>query len=177
MIATRDKDVAIAANTAKKKEVTDLEAEIGADDSAGLKKDEKDAIAAIVAPNDAKVAVEKQSANAVIERDAAKARKVKLEASLAAFEVVAANAADAHTKGQVDDLAAKAKSEAAAVEISRLTPYLDAAKKAGTRASAYYKFYNDYTVDCKARVDKITADIAAMADTVEANGKAGTMEA
>lgn len=57
LIATRDKDVAIAANTAKKKEVTDLDDVIGADDSAGLKKDEKDAIAAIVAPNDAKEAV------------------------------------------------------------------------------------------------------------------------
>lgn len=157
MIATRDKDVAIAANTAKKQEITDLETEIGADDSAGLKKDEKDAIAAIVAPKEAMDAVVAQSANAVIERDAAKARKVKLEASLAALEVVAANAADAHTKGIVADTEAKAKIASATVEINRLTPYLAAAKKAGTRASAYYKFYNDYTTDIKTRVDDITA--------------------
>lgn len=57
LIATRDKDLALQANIDKKKEVTDLDAVIGADDSAGLKKDEKDAIAAITAPKEAMDAV------------------------------------------------------------------------------------------------------------------------
>lgn len=103
-------------------------------------------------------------------------RKELLEVHLAAADVVAANAADALTKGSVADAAAKVKIAAAEVEIARLTPFIAAAKNAGTRASAYFKFYNDYTVDCKTRVDEITAAIKAIADTTKDNSNAGTLE-
>lgn len=57
-------------------------------------------------------------------------------------KVTAANTAAALTAGSVADAAAKVKVAEADVEIARLTPYLAKAKNAGTRASAYYNFYN-----------------------------------
>jgi len=57
LIATKDKDTAVLANTAKKQEVTDLIAIIGADVSAGEQKAEVDADGLITAPLAAKDAV------------------------------------------------------------------------------------------------------------------------
>lgn len=128
-------------------------ATIGADVNAGEQKAEVDANALIAAPLAAKDKVIAQYDNAVIERDKAKERLVKLETALAPLEVGAANAAKALADGSVADTAAKAKIAAAKVEIDRLAPYIVAAKKAGDRASAFFKFYNDYTADAKGRVD------------------------
>lgn len=130
-----------------------METTIGASVAAGQLKLEADADALITAPLAAKDKIDAQYANAVIERDAAKARLAALETSLEPLEVVAANAAAALTTGSAGDVAAKVKVAEAGVEISRLTPFITAANNAGTRASAYFKFYNDFTVDSKARVD------------------------
>lgn len=76
-----------------------------------------------------------------------------LEAELAPLEVALANAETALTDGKKAKEAAEKLKAAAEVEIDRLDPFLVEAKKAGTRAAAYFKFYNDFTVDAKARVD------------------------
>jgi len=130
-----------------------LETTIGADVSAGQLKQEKDADDLIAAPLAAKDKVIAQYDNAVIERDAAKVRLTALETALAPLEVKAANCDAALTAGSVKDVAAKKAIAEAKVEIARLTPFITAAENAGTRASAYFKFYNDFTVDAKARVD------------------------
>lgn len=103
---------------------------------------EADLLALIVDPLAAKTKIEGQYANAVIEHNSGKARLAALNTDLAAAKVVAANAAAALTAGSVADAAAKVQVAEAEVEISRLTPYLAKAKNAGTRANAYYDFYN-----------------------------------
>ena len=115
----------------------------------------------------AKDKIDAQYGNAVIERDNANTRLAALETALAPLEVSAANAAAALTAGSVKDVNAKKAIASANIEISRLTPFIAAANKAGVRATAYYKFYNDFTTDAKARVDATTAAIAALADTKE----------
>ena len=99
-----------------------------------------------------------------------------LETALAPLEVVAANAAAALTAGSVKDVAAKKAIASADIEIARLTPFIAAANKAGLRATAYYKFYNDFTTDAKARVDATTAAIAALANKKADDGASGTIE-
>lgn len=128
-------------------------ATIGADISAGEQLAEKNAGDAIVAPLAAKDKVTTQYNNAVTEHSKATARQEKLEMELEPLKVAAANAVEALAAGKVKDVQADVDVAEAGVVIARLDPFLTAAKKAGDRAAAYFKFYNDYTVDAKARVD------------------------
>jgi len=65
-----------------------------------------------------------------------------LEDELEDAERDAVNAADALIAGSETDAAAAKLEAEADIEILRLTPYLEKAKNAGTRAKAYYDFYN-----------------------------------
>lgn len=142
MIADKDKDTANTANEAKINSISGYTNAIGASVSEGYLKEEADALALIVDPLAAKEKIETQYANAVIEHNAGKAKLEALNLKLEKAEVVAANAAAALAAGSAADAAAKVAKAEAQVDIDRLSPYLEKAKLAGTRAKAYYDFYN-----------------------------------